>query len=331
MTTPIAKRRLGRTDLQVTELGLGGVFVRTAVTAPGEGVRVVQRALELGVNYLDTAPLYGDSQQVLGEALQDVTAPYLLGAKCGRWDWETGPYRSLDAFKRQFEQTLRDLRRDEVDILYIHEADWAPYWTDMSVPRTTQFLEPDAEYDFDGAPVAVFLRWVKDQRRARFLGISGNNAHLLAKVLREMETPIDVVLTAFQYSLLWRNAPHELFPLAAELDVGVVLGAPLQQGRLAQAYPEWVRNPPDWMDEDLRARYERLYAIHAETGLSLAELAIRFLLRDRRFASVIPGAASIEQIEENVRCATAGPLPDELHARLDALGRVFVQDARLKG
>jgi aryl-alcohol dehydrogenase-like predicted oxidoreductase len=329
VTTPIAKRRLGRTDLQVTELGLGGVFVRTAVTAPGEGVRVVQRALELGVNYLDTAPLYGDSQQVLGEALQDVTAPYLLGAKCGRWDWETGPYRSLDAFKRQFEQTLRDLRRDEVDILYIHEADWAPYWTDMSVPRTTQFLEPDAEYDFDGAPVAVFLRWVKDQRRARFLGISGNNAHLLAKVLREMETPIDVVLTAFQYSLLWRNAPHELFRLAAELDVGVVLGAPLQQGRLAQVYPEWVRNPPDWMDEDLRARYERLYAIHAETGLSLAELAIRFLLRDRRFASVIPGAASIEQIEENVRCATAGPLPDELHARLDALGRVFVQEPRL--
>ena len=54
-------------------------------------------------------------------------------------------------------------------------------------------------------------------------------------------------------------------------------------------------------------------------------------LRDRRFASVIPGAASIEQIEENVRCATAGPLPDELHARLDALGRVFVQEPRLKG
>ena len=200
MTAPIARRRLGRTGLQVTELGLGGVFVRTAVTAPGEGVRVVRRALELGVNYLDTAPLYGDSQQVLGDALQDIDAPYVLGAKCGRWDWETGPYRSLDAFKRQFEQTQRDLRRDAVDILYIHEADWGPYWTDMSVPRTAQFLDADAEYDFDGAPVAAFLRWVKDQGMTRFLGISGNNAHLLAKVLREMETPIDVVLTAFQYS-----------------------------------------------------------------------------------------------------------------------------------
>ena len=331
MTAPLAKRRLGRTGLEVTELGLGGVFVRTAVTAPGEGVRVVQRALELGVNYLDTSPLYGDSQQVLGEALQGVTAPYLLGTKCGRWEWETGPYRSLDAFKRQWEQTLRDLRRDAVDILYIHEADWAPYWTDMSVPRTTQFLAPDAEYDFDGAPVAAFLRWAKEQRLTRFLGISGNNAHLLAKVLREMATPIDVVLTAFEYSLLWRNAPRELFPLAAELDVGIVLGAPLQQGLLAQVCPEWLRDPPEWMDEDLRSRYERLYAIHAETGLSLAELAIRFLLRDRRFASVIPGAASIEQIEENVRCATVGPLPDELHARLDALGRVFMQEARLKG
>ena len=329
ITTPIAKRRLGRTGLEVTELGLGGVFVRTAVTAPGEGVHVVQRALELGVNYLDTAPIYGDSQQVLGEALQDVKSPYVLGAKCGRWDWETGPYRSLDAFKRQFEQTLRDLRRDVVDILFIHEADWAPYWTDMSFPRKTQLLEPDAEYDFDGAPVTAFLRWVKDQHVTRFLGISGNNAHLLAKVLREMETPFDVVLTAFQYSLLWRNAPSDLFPLADELDMGVVLGAPLQQGRLAQVYPEWVRNPPDWMDEDLRARYEGLYAIHAETGLSLAELTIRFLLQDCRFASVIPGAASIEQIEENVRCATAGPLPDELHDKLDVLGRVFVRDPPL--
>ena len=65
--------------------------------------------------------------------------------------------------------------------------------------------------------------------------------------------------------------------------------------------------------------------------MSLAELAIRFLLRDRRFASVIPGAASIEQIEENVRCATAGPLPDELHERLDALGRTYTPEARLKG
>ncbi len=163
----------------------------------------------------------------------------------------------------------------------------------------------------------------------RFLGISGNNAHLLAKVLREMDTPIDVVLTAFQYSLVWRNAPRDLFPLAAELDVGIVLGAPLQQGLLAQPHPEWLRDPPDWMDEDLRSRFERLYAIQAETGLSLAELAIRFLLRDPRFASVIPGAASIEQLEENVRCATAGPLPDELHARLDALGRVFAPQGRL--
>ena len=323
MTNRIAKRRLGRTGLEVTELGLGGVFVRTARTAPGEGIRVVHRALELGVNYIDTSPAYGDSQEVLGEALQGVEAPYVLSTKCGRWDWETGPYRSADAYKRQFEQTLRDLRRDEVDILFIHEADWAAYWTDMSIPRASQLIEADTEYDFDRAPVAEFLRWVKDQRMTRFLGISGNNAHLLAKVLREIETPIDVVLTAFQYSLLWRNAPRDLFPLAAELGLGVVLGAPLQQGRLAEVHPEWLRSPPDWMDDDLRNRFERLYAIHDETGLSLAELAIRFLLRDRGFATVIPGPASIEQIEENVRCATAGPIPDELHARLDALGHVF--------
>ena len=135
--TGISKRPLGKTGLQISEVGLGGVFIREGRTPHDEAIRVVHRALEPGVNYFDTAPFYGNSQEVLGEALQGRKG-YLLGTKCGRWDWQTGPYREVDAFKSQFEETLRVLRRDCVDILYIHEADWRVYWQDEVTPRKTR-------------------------------------------------------------------------------------------------------------------------------------------------------------------------------------------------
>jgi len=158
---------------------------------------------------------------------------------------------------------------------------------------------------------------------AKHLGISGNNAHLLAKVLRESSLEVEVVLVAFQYSLIWRNAPEHLLPLAKELDVGVVLGAPLQQGRLAAPRTEWLSEPPDWMDDDLRTRLQELYEIQKETGLTLAEMTMRFMLSDPDFATVIPGPSSVAQLEENVNASRSGPLPSDVHSRIEALGRVF--------
>jgi aryl-alcohol dehydrogenase-like predicted oxidoreductase len=321
----IRKRRLGRTGLDVTEVGLGTVFLtRQMGVERQDAVGVIHRALELGVNYVDTAPLYGDAQEVVGEALAGREEDYILSTKCGRWKgWTTGPFRDLDAFKAQFEESLKLLRRDSVDILYIHEADFAIYWEDMEIPRTKCEMDLDGSYDYSSSPVAKFLRWAKQQGMVRHLGISGNNAHLLAKVLREIDLDVEVVLVAFQYSLIWRNAREYLLPLAKEMDVGVVLGAPLQQGRLAVPHEEWLAEPPEWMADDTRERFAALYAIQKEAGMTLAELGGRFLLADPDFAALIPGAANVEQLEENVACSAAGPLPKELHDRLDALGKVF--------
>ena len=96
-----------------------------------------------------------------------------------------------------------------------------------------------------------------------------------------------------------------ILPAAKEKGAGVVLGAPLQQGRLAVPHREWLQKPPEWMDEDLRGRFERLYAIHDETGLSLADLAVRFLLADPDFSTVIPGPSTVGQLEENIQSAAA--------------------------
>ena len=322
----IKKRILGRTGQEIAEIGLGGVHISGRDgKISDEGVRVVRRSLELGVDYIDTAPLYGSSQAVLGEALRGSKEGYILSTKCGQcWDRRTGPYREIDAYKVQLEKSLSDLRRDSVDILYIHEADWAVYWEDMEIPRKQiGLIDQNASYDYAAAPVFQFILWAREQGLTRYIGISGNNAHLLAKVLKEFPVDIDVVLVALQYSLIWRNAVEHFLPVAKQMNVGVVLGGPLQQRRLPVPHREWLESPPDWMDEDTRGRFKSLYQIHEETGMTLAEMAVRFLLADPDFTTVIPGAANVEQLEENMRSAAAEPLPQELHDRLDALGKIF--------
>jgi len=215
------------------------------------------------------------------------------------------------------------LGRDCVDVFFIHEADWAVYWEDMDIPRSRCELELTDTFDYGSAPVTQFLAWAQEQGMIKHLGISGNNSHLLTKVLNEFPLRLEAVLVAFQYSLIWRNAKETLIPTAKEKNVGVILGSPLQQGKLAVPHPEWLKDAPEWMDEDTRQRFADLYAVQEETGLSLAELGVRYLLADPDFTSVIVGSSKIPHLEDNVRSALKGPLPEPIHTRIDALGKVF--------
>jgi len=120
-------RPLGKTGLQVSELAMGGLFVSRLGAERDEARRAVRRALELGVNYVDTAPSYLDSEAARGEALADATQPYILSTKLSaRWT-ESGalPFNAQDKgeLRRMVETSLATLRRDRVDILMIHEPD----------------------------------------------------------------------------------------------------------------------------------------------------------------------------------------------------------------
>ena len=126
-------RTLGKTGLQVSELGMGGLFVSSFAAEREEGCRAIRRALELGVNYVDTAPGYRDSEEVLGVALAGVEQPYTLSTKLGG---RPQPFdaQDKDALRRSVETSLRLLGRDQLDILMIHEPDrpgqydWFPDW-----------------------------------------------------------------------------------------------------------------------------------------------------------------------------------------------------------
>ena len=186
------KRILGRTGLEVSVLGMGGVFVsKIGGRGRDEACAAVRRALELGVNYVDTAPGYMDSEEVLGIALEGVPQPYYISTKLGGRPQPFDP-KDKDALRRSVEESSRLLKRDYLDILMIHEPDRPgqyDWWTD---------------YDNFHGPVSELLEELKAEKIINFTGLGGTTAYQLPHIMATGN--YDVVLTAFNYSLLWREA-----------------------------------------------------------------------------------------------------------------------------
>jgi len=303
------KRRLGQTDLEVSRLSLGGLWVASFATEPQDARRFVRRALELGVNYVDTAPGYGNSEEVLGWALEGVTTPCCVSTKLGGRPTPFDP-KSKKHLWASLRESLRLLKRECIDILFIHEPD-----------RPGQYDWFD-EWDTFHGPVCDVLQEMKDQGLIRCAGLGGTTAYEMARIIERGD--FDVVLTAFNYSLLWREAAVAVIPAAKKKGMGLVAGSPLQQGWLAKRYGEKVRDdPPAWLSPQRREQLLRLYAYVDELGLTLPEVALRFVLSNPDLDTVLMGARSVEEVEENVRAAEAGPLPADVLAELDDIWRML--------
>jgi L-galactose dehydrogenase len=311
----IEKRAFSQTGEMVTVLGLGGGALNKRSFEAG--VATVHRALELGITYFDTSPLYGNgvSQAVLGEALQGVTVPYFLATKVGHFP-STGNFRSIESLRAQIAENLRILRRTSVDLLQIHECDWQCWWSDQSQPD--ELLRSDLNYDFAGAPVLRALREAQERGLCRYIGITGNNANVTARVLEQVD--VDAYLVAFNYDLIWRGARLKAISVARRKGVALILGAPFHEERLTKAHPEWLASPPVWMTAEIQSRFEKLYSLQRDCGLSLVALSIRFLLADPSITTILVGAASPDEIEESVAAVQAGPLPSELQKTIEDLG-----------
>lgn len=292
---------LGRTGLRVSRLGLGGLFVSSYGGALEDARGAVRRAVDLGVNYIDTAPMYLDSEEVLGKILPDIQAPIILSTKLGA---RPRPFDAKDvpALRESFETSCRLLGRREIDILMIHEPD-----------RPRQFGWWDNFEAADG-PVMGLLDALRAEGRIKYIGLGGTTAYEMARLVRTGK--FDVVLTAFNYSLLWREAEHELFPAAKAAGVGVVAASPLQQGALAKLWTEEVEGGAPWLSAPRRAQFKALYALVAETGLSLPDMALRFVLSSPYVHTVLNGARSAAEVEASAAAIEQGPLPEDILAAL---------------
>ena len=297
-------RTLGKTGLQVSELGMGGLFVSSYGAERGEARRAVRRALELGVNYVDTAPGYLDSEEVLGWALEGVEQPYILSTKLGGRPRPFAP-QDRDALRRSVEESLRLLKRDTIDLLLIHEPD-----------RPGQY-DWFSDWEHFHGPVTELLAELKAEGIVRFTGLGGTTAYTLAHIIATGE--YDVVLTAFNYSLLWQEARIAVLPEAKKQGMGVIIGSPLQQGALARCYVEEVARGARWLSPPRREQFKRLYALVQELHKPLPELALRFVISNPDVSTVLMGARSVTEVEQNVRSVEAGPLPQDV---LDAIQEI---------
>jgi L-galactose dehydrogenase len=262
---------------------------------------------------------------MLGEALCGLRDRVFLATKVGCLS-EPGGHRSADALMRQYEESLRRLRTDWVDLIQLHEADQRKWWSDDPVPAEVAedhcgpLIRDDEEYDFAGAPCVAFLRRAKAQGKARFVGITGKDARRLARIVRALE--LDGMMIAHQYNPIYRNAAHFLLPWTERKQMGISGGAMFMKGWLATPQNEWRDRPPAWMDPVLHRAYCSYLDIGRQTGMPLAELTLRWLLNEPRIHSIVLGFSWRGDIEANLAALRKGPLPPDLRRAIDAIGIV---------
>ena len=298
------RRTLGRTGIEVSELGFGALFASALGPGFDQSRAAVRRAVELGVNFFDTAPAYADSEAVLGRILREVDAPLVLSTKLGGRPQPFDP-RNPGQLKESVKESLRLLGREVIDVLFIHEADRPlqyPWWTD-----------PEAAL----GPVVDVLDDLKRQGVIRFTGLGGTTATEMAHFLHSDR--FDVVLTAFNYSALFREAEQEVLPVARAQNLGVVLGSVLHQGALGRRYDEVVRAKPAWLAAARQKQLLAFYRFLDELGMPIVELGLRFALSNRQVGTVLVGPKTAAQVEESVAAAAKGPLSADVLARLDKL------------
>ena len=277
--------------MSVPVMGLGGAGLGDVYgsISEAEAVATVHRALDLGIQFIDTAPLYGSSERRLGLALADRRPEAFLATKVGLL---AGMERVLDydAILRSVEESLKRLRVDSLDLLQYHE------------------IEPEiaARVLADDGPLGA-MRRLQEEGVTRFLGVTGR--HLPTVAAAVATDAFDTVLTYHECHLLRHPAIDVLFPVAAEHDVGVINGSPLAAGLLTGEEP--LRRFADRADDADVQRAQRVWQWARDEDVDLPALALQFGLRDPRLTVQIPGAKNVAEVEASVS-ALAVEFPSEV-------------------
>ena len=286
-------RQLGSSDLRVSEISLGSWLTYSGGVEREQAEACVQKAFEVGINFIDTANVYGRgaSETFLGEVLQDVPRDsYVLATKLFFPMSETDSGLSRVQIHKQLDDSLKRLKTDYVDLYQCHRYD-----ENTPLEETMNALTE-----------------VVREGKARYIGFSEWNPEQI-KAAIEISGVEKFVSSQPQYSMLWREPEAEVFSLCAANGIGQIVWSPLGQGVLTGKYkpgqpvPKDSRAASDTMsvfisrlisDEILNA-VERLRPVAANENLSMAQLALAWVLRDERVSSAIIGASRPEQVADN--------------------------------
>jgi len=296
-------RRLGNSDLMVSEITLGTWLSYGEGEARARHIACVRRALDLGINLIDTANVYGwgESERLIGEALSGVPRDrYLLATKL--WGPMNDTDRGLSRAQvlKQIDGSLQRLGTDYVDLYQCHRYD-------------------------DETPLEETMAALSEVVRSGKVRYLGFSEWPLDKV-REAATMAGVerfVSSQPQYSLLWREPEAGIFPLGRSLGLGQLAWAPLAQGVLAGRYPPGSPFPEGWRGESpamsvhlrrwfsapVLAAAQALTPLAAEAGLTPAQFAVAWVLDNPDVTSAVVGASRPQQLDDTAAASGAAVDP----------------------
>lgn len=322
---PFEKVAIGRTGVQVTRLGLGGAPLSGMVLADGiyqgsaydQSLEIIQRAYDLGIRYFDTAPLYGEGRSEIryGRVLGGLErASFSISTKVSRLlipadPADLSPYSedglphyniqfdfSRDGILRSLEESLERLHFEAVDVLYLHDSD---------------FVGQHADEDFAaGLSALVELR---RQGVVKAIGMGMNQWELSGRMVERFD--LDFILLAGRYTLLEQSALPEFLPLCLERGVRLAIGGPYNSGILARDLDQPVSFEYQPAPPHLIEKARRLKAVCERHQVELRAAALQFLFAHAAVATAVPGAATVAELEDNVRMMQV-QIPADLWAEL---------------
>jgi aryl-alcohol dehydrogenase-like predicted oxidoreductase len=317
------KRKLGKSNLEVSALGLGCMGMSFGFGPAGdkqEMISVIRAAVERGVTFFDTAEVYGPytNEELVGEALAPLREQVVIATKFGfKLDPTTGKQAGLDSrpeqIKRVAEASLKRLRTDVIDLFYQHRVD-------SSVP-----IEETA-----GA-----VKELIQQGKVKHFGLSEAGVQTIRRAHRVQ--PVTALQS--EYSLFWREPEAEIIPTLEELGIGFVPFSPLGKGFLTGKISDDTKFDksdfrnivPRFTPENRKANQalvDLLGRFAGQKKATPAQIALAWLLAQKPWIVPIPGTTKLHRLEENIAAANVQLSPEDLRELGIAASKIPIQGAR---
>jgi len=318
--TRMDKRKLGRSGLEVSALGLGCMGLSYGygpATDRQDGIKLIREALERGVTFFDTAEAYGPgaNEELVGEALQPFRDRVAIATKFGFRDGKTsaGVDSRPERVRQVADESLKRLRTDRIDLFYQHRVD------------------PQVPIEDVAGTVKDLIR----EGKVKHFGLSEAGAD----TIRRAHAVQPVAAVQSEYSMWWREPEKTVLPTVEDLGIGFVPFSPLGKGFLTGAIDEETqfdktdfRNSVPRFTPEMRkvneALVEELRRIAGRMNATPAQIALAWLLSRKPWIVPIPGTTKLHRLEENLGAASIRLAPDDLRTIEEALSRIEVHGAR---
>jgi len=315
------KRKLGKSNLEVSALGLGCMsmsFGYGPAADKKEMVSLIRNAVELGVTFFDTAEVYGPftNEELVGEALGPVRGQVIIATKFG-FDCDSGKQGGLNSqpahIRKVVEASLKRLRTDVIDLLYQHRVD------------------PNVPIEDVAATVKDLIR----EGKVKHFGLSEAGV----QTIRRAHAVQPVAALQSEYSLWWKEPEKEILPALEELGIGFVPFSPLGKGFLTGAINantkfdsnDFRNNVPRFDEENRKANQALVDVIKKfaeKKKATSAQVALAWLLAQKPWIVPIPGTTKPHRLRENIGAASVQLTPEDLAELERAASQVTVQGAR---